>query len=93
MEKDYYGALVGGILFAFFALPYFGLTYTPIALGIINFLVASILFWRFRHLLHYKKSDKDLFLVNYRILHDFYLCSQTNHIVQRTEEIQGSNNL
>jgi len=56
MEKDYYGALVGGILFAFFALPYFGLTYTPIALGIINFLVASILFWKFKHLLHYKKA-------------------------------------
>ncbi|MBT7591242.1 MAG: fused MFS/spermidine synthase, partial [Candidatus Scalindua sp.] len=55
-EKDYYGALVGGILFAFFALPYFGLTYTPIALGIINFLVASILFWKFKHLLHYKKA-------------------------------------
>ena len=58
MEKDYYGALVGGILFAFFALPYFGLTYTPIALGIINFLVASILFWKFKHLLHYKKAIK-----------------------------------
>jgi len=56
MEKDYYGALVGGILFAFFALPYFGLTYTPIALGIINFLVASILFWKFKHLLHHKKA-------------------------------------
>ena len=40
----------------FFALPYFGLTYTPIALGIINFLVASILFWKFKHLLHYKKA-------------------------------------
>jgi len=56
MEKDYYGALVGGVLFAFFALPYLGLTYTPIALGIINFLVASILFWKFKHLLHYKKA-------------------------------------
>lgn len=50
LENDYYGALAGGILFAFFALPHLGLTYTPIALGIINFTVASILFWRFRHL-------------------------------------------
>ncbi|MHC4455331.1 MAG: spermine/spermidine synthase domain-containing protein, partial [Planctomycetota bacterium] len=58
MEKDYYGALAGGLLFAFFALPFFGLTYTPIALGIINFLVASILFWKFKHLLHYKKAIK-----------------------------------
>lgn len=61
MEKDYYGALAGGILFAFFALPYFGLTYTPIALGIINFMVASILFWRFKHLLLYKKSIQTSF--------------------------------
>ncbi|MCP4270060.1 MAG: polyamine aminopropyltransferase [Candidatus Brocadiaceae bacterium] len=58
MEKDYYGALVGGVLFAFFALPFLGLTYTPIALGIINFLVASILFWKFKHLLQYKKTIK-----------------------------------
>lgn len=56
MENDYYGALVGGLLFAFFALPYFGLTYTPIALGIINFMVASLLFWRFRRLINYKRT-------------------------------------
>jgi spermidine synthase len=52
MEKDYYGALVGGLLFAFVALPYLGLTYTPIALGAINFAVASIFLWSFRHLLY-----------------------------------------
>lgn len=56
MENDYYGALVGGLLFAFFALPYLGLTYTPLALGIINFTVASLLFWRFKHLIHYKRT-------------------------------------
>lgn len=48
MEKDYYGALAGGLVFAFFALPYLGLTYTPIALGAVNFAVASLLFWRYR---------------------------------------------
>ncbi|MCB0299606.1 MAG: spermidine synthase, partial [Calditrichaeota bacterium] len=37
MEKDYYGALLGGLLFAFVALPYLGLTYTPIILGAVNF--------------------------------------------------------
>ncbi|UZP65830.1 polyamine aminopropyltransferase [Desulfovibrio mangrovi] len=52
MEKDYYGALVGGLLFAFIALPYLGLTYTPIALGAINFAVASLFLWSFRHLLY-----------------------------------------
>lgn len=54
MEKDYYGALVGGLVFAFFALPRLGLTYTPIALGGINFLVASVLMWRFFHLVERK---------------------------------------
>ena len=51
MEKDYYGALAGGLLFAFFALPKLGLTYTPIALGTVNFAVASALLWRYRGLL------------------------------------------
>lgn len=50
MEKDYYGALAGGLIFAFFALPYLGLTYTPIALGAVNFAVAGLLFWRYRSL-------------------------------------------
>jgi len=51
MENDYFGALVGGLLFAFFALPHLGLTYTPLALGAINFVVASVLLWRYRSLL------------------------------------------
>lgn len=51
MEKDYFGALAGGLLFAFFALPKLGLTYTPIALGTVNFSVASTLLWRYRSLL------------------------------------------
>jgi len=54
MEKDYYGSLVGGLAFAFLALPRLGLTYTPIALGGINFLVASLLMWRFFDLLERK---------------------------------------
>ncbi len=48
LEKDYYGALLGGLLFAFVALPYLGLTYTPLVLGSINFLVAAMLFWKHR---------------------------------------------
>ena len=43
LEKDYLGSLVGGIFFAFVALPIFGLTYTPFLLGTINFLVACVL--------------------------------------------------
>lgn len=56
MEKDYYGALLGGLLFAFVALPRLGLTYTPIVLGTINFLVAAALFFRYRSLLTFKKA-------------------------------------
>ena len=51
MEKDYYGSLAGGLLFAFVALPKLGLTYTPIILGGVNFLVAALLLWRFYSLL------------------------------------------
>lgn len=55
MEKDYYGALLGGLFFAFFALPHLGLTYTPIVLGAINFLVAALLLWFFFRLVSRKK--------------------------------------
>ncbi len=53
LEKDYFGALAGGVLFAFFALPHLGLTYTPIALGTINFTVASVLLFRLRRSIPY----------------------------------------
>jgi len=56
MEKDYFGALFGGLFFAFFALPYLGLTYTPIALGTINFVVASFLLLKFFHLTKHRKG-------------------------------------
>lgn len=44
LENDYYGSLVGGVFFAFIGLPYLGLTYTPIVLGLVNFSVAIGLF-------------------------------------------------
>lgn len=56
MQYDYLGALAGGLIFSFFALPKLGLTYTPIALSFVNFIVASILFLKFRELLHFKRS-------------------------------------
>lgn len=55
MEKDYYGALVGGLVFAFVALPYLGLTYTPILLGAVNFLVASSVLWKCFSLVSHKR--------------------------------------
>ncbi len=74
MEKDYYGALLGGLFFAFWALPHLGLTYTPILLGGINFLVASLILWRFYALLERKRllvvlcSGVAVFLVALSIL-------------------------
>ncbi|MCP4629332.1 MAG: polyamine aminopropyltransferase [bacterium] len=55
MEKDYYGALLGGLFFAFVALPHLGLTYTPIVLGSINFLVAAFVWIFFYRLIQKKK--------------------------------------
>lgn len=61
MEKDYFGALIGGLFFAFVALPHLGLTYTPIALGSINFIVAAFLLIRFFSLVHRQKIIAGLF--------------------------------
>ena len=47
MEYDYYGALLGGALFAFVLLPFLGLTYTPVLIGSLNLLVASLILWNF----------------------------------------------
>lgn len=51
MEKDYYGALLGGLLFAFVGLPYLGLAWTPMALGMVNWGVAGLFLWKFGRLL------------------------------------------
>ncbi|MFQ5485036.1 MAG: polyamine aminopropyltransferase [Desulfobacterales bacterium] len=61
MEKDYFGALFGGVVFAFFALPHLGLTYTPMLLGMINFIIASLLMWQFFHLIEKKGLLTGLF--------------------------------
>ncbi len=52
LEKDYYGSLIGGVFFAFIGLPIIGLAYTPFVLGIINFLVALMVFYRFKNLMN-----------------------------------------
>lgn len=51
MEKDYYGALLGGLLFAFVGLPHLGLVWTPLALGAVNWAVAAAFLWKFHPLL------------------------------------------
>ncbi|KAA3662115.1 MAG: polyamine aminopropyltransferase, partial [Calditrichaeota bacterium] len=63
LEKDYYGALLGGLLFAFVALPYLGLTYTPFVLGSINLVVAAALFWQQRKNIKFKKLLSASFII------------------------------
>jgi len=70
MEKDYFGSLLGGIIFAFIALPYLGLTYTPIILGCINFLVATLVLWQFMPLIYHKK----MFIFSWLICFCFFIC-------------------
>ncbi|OQY49522.1 MAG: spermidine synthase, partial [Desulfobacteraceae bacterium 4572_89] len=55
LEMDYFGSLLGGILFAFVFLPFLGFAYTPVLLGSINFLVALWLLVRFHRLTHFRK--------------------------------------
>ena len=55
LEYDYYGALLGGVLFAFVALPFLGLTYTPIAVGAINLAVAGLLYARHRRMFAWRR--------------------------------------
>ncbi len=55
LEYDYYGALLGGVLFAFVALPFLGLTYTPIAVGAVNLVVVGLLFARHRQLFAWRR--------------------------------------
>lgn len=63
MEKDYYGSLLGGLFFAFFALPYLGLTYTPVVLGSINFFVAALLLFFYSNMLKNKASIQFTFAI------------------------------
>ncbi|SFM68631.1 polyamine aminopropyltransferase [Thermodesulforhabdus norvegica] len=48
LEKDYWGALLGGLFFAFLGLPYLGMAYLCFLLGLLNFLVAALFALSFR---------------------------------------------
>lgn len=63
MELDYYGALLGGLVFAFVALPHLGMTYTPIFLGCVNFLVAVTLYWTCSRRMKVKRYIHVLFIL------------------------------
>jgi len=56
MSWDYIGSLVGGLSFAFFGLPYLGITNTAFLFGLLNFVVAVILYWKYQdYQIVYKK--------------------------------------
>lgn len=48
LTVDYLGSLIGGVFFAFWGLPKLGMSYTPVLLGGVNFIVAIILLIRLR---------------------------------------------
>lgn len=54
LEKDYLGALLGGILFAFYGLPKLGLTYTPLVLGTLNYFVSLVFIVYFRKHINFR---------------------------------------
>jgi len=64
MEKDYYGSLIGGVFFAFFAHEYLGLTYTPFVLGAVNLLVALVLTIVLKNQINFKFLFSIAFLVS-----------------------------
>ncbi len=56
MSWDYIGSLIGGLLFAFWGLPYLGITNTAFIFGALNFIVAILLFWNYRKALVVEKK-------------------------------------
>ncbi len=48
MSWDYIGSLIGGLSFAFFGLPYLGITTTAFVFGTLNFVVAVLLYWNYK---------------------------------------------
>ena len=62
MSWDYIGSLIGGVFFVFVGIPYLGMTYTPYVLGIVNFLVASIIIFKLSDSLRYKKALRITFI-------------------------------
>jgi len=63
MSWDYIGSLIGGIFFVFIGIPYLGMTYTPFVLGMVNFLVASIIIFKLSDSLKYKNSLRIAFVL------------------------------
>ncbi len=84
MEYDYYGALLGGALFAFVLLPFLGLTYTPVLIGSLNLLVASLILWTFPD--HLTRPS----ILNIQFAHGFHpglRGRQTHYPIRRTTQI------
>lgn len=63
MSWDYIGCLIGGVFFVFVGLPYLGMTYTPFALGALNFIVAALAIFFLKDSLRYRKALVLAFLV------------------------------
>ncbi len=86
MEKDYYGSLIGGLFFTFVGLPYLGLTYTPIILGSLNFIVAMLLFFILRNDIEKKQQRKLSFAAFWVVALIFTGLFYTEPIILRGEQ-------
>ncbi len=65
MSWDYIGSLIGGLSFAFFGLPYLGITNTAFAFGALNFTVAVLLYWNYKS--YYPQLKKWVYSVSFFI--------------------------
>lgn len=66
MSWDYVGSLIGGLLFAFWGLPHLGITNTAFVFGGLNFVVAVILFERYKDF--YQKYTNGVRLISIAVL-------------------------
>lgn len=84
MSWDYIGSLIGGIFFVFVGIPYLGMTYTPFALGMVNFLVASIIIFKLSDALRYKNVLRITFIIVFGLI--FCGCYFSEEIVMYGEQ-------
>ena len=76
MQRDYIGAFIGGLLFVFVAVPYFGLTYVPVALAAVNFTIAIALFYAFNKFIELRKTIFTAFALLFCALLAIFLKSE-----------------
>ncbi|BDU49751.1 polyamine aminopropyltransferase [Haliovirga abyssi] len=88
LSYDYFGSLIGSILFAFLFLPYLGLTNTSILLGFFNFLVAFFVYVSIikRGIEVDSKKIKNIFILSFLVILSAFIFGKK--IVMYSEQMQ-----